>query len=188
MEIWKDINGYVGLYKISNKGIVKSLPKIRYLKDKILVQDFTSCYARVRLFSNGKGKFLLVHRLVALNFLENKNNKTQVNHIDGNKRNNNLENLEWTTKSENSRHAWRTGLMENTRKASVINGKKLAEGKYYKDKERSIYQFDKSNKLMNEFNSISQASRQLKINLGNIASNCRGERKSSGGYIFKFVK
>ena len=96
-EIWKDIEGYEGLYQISNFGNVKSLAKPRkngnntqYIqKEKLLKQSFTSTgYKKVELYKNGKRKSFKVHRLVAKAFISNPENKPEVNHIDGNKINN----------------------------------------------------------------------------------------------------
>lgn len=189
MEIWKNVEGYEGLYEISSKGVVRSLPKYNIKYERILKPDISGYYKRVVLFigaKNDKGKRFYIHRLVAINFIENNKNAPQVNHIDGNKRNNNLENLEWVTASENIKKGWELGLFENVRKACVINGKKVALGKNYIEK--PIYQLDKNNKLINEFKSVSQAGSTLKVNRSNIASVCRGERKTAGGYIFKFKK
>ena len=119
-EEWRDIKGYEGLYQVSNLGRVKSLPRERrnrqgyyYTKEKILKQTNTSTgYKKVELF-NGTRKSYKVHRLVAQAFLNNEYNKPQVNHKDGNKINNNVNNLEWVTGSKNIIHAYKTGLNPN---------------------------------------------------------------------------
>lgn len=113
-EIWKPIKGYEGLYEISNYGRVKSLPKIRgrrltnetILKPRISTQG----YIMVGLRKNDKTFNASVHRLIAEAFIPNPENKKKVNHIDGNKQNNSIDNLEWCTPSENMQHAYRTGL------------------------------------------------------------------------------
>lgn len=100
-EIWKDIEGYEGLYQISNLGRVKSL---KWNKERILKPFLdTSKYMRVKLSSNLKEKNFLVHRLVACAFIVDGVDDF-VNHVDGNKLNNNLLNLEWVNKSENVHH------------------------------------------------------------------------------------
>ena len=114
-----DIKGFEGRYQINEKGEVYSL-----LRKKILKQLLGSNgYFKVGLWDTNNTKHrLITHRLVAQTFLSNEDNKPQVNHIDGNKINNNSYNLEWCTPSENSKHAVRTGL----RKSSYHNvGKKL---------------------------------------------------------------
>ena len=102
MEIWKKINGYEN-YEISNHGNVKSN---NYSKIRILKKEKCKGYLRVSLSKNNKVKRFLVHRLVALSFLKNEDNKKCVNHKDGNKLNNSLGNLEWSTYSENERHSY----------------------------------------------------------------------------------
>ena len=118
-EIWKDIEGYKGFYRISNLGRVKSLKRlvkrndgtVQKVREHILrlhIKD--NGYCQVELRKNSKGKHLLVHRLVAEAFLSNPQNKEQVNHKDGNKLNNNVNNLEWVTCSENAVHAFSHNL------------------------------------------------------------------------------
>lgn len=117
-EIWKPINGFEGFYEISNHGkcrsvdrwIKKSNNASVFFKGKILKPGMRSGYKRFFLKKEGKvtGEFL--HRLVAKAFIDNPFLKPQVNHKDGNKLNNEIENLEWNTEKENSHHAWRTGL------------------------------------------------------------------------------
>lgn len=118
-EIWKEIEGYDGDYIISNFGKVKSL---RFNKRIPLKQiKHSRGYLVVNLFKNKIPKKFLLHRLVAENFIENPENKPEVNHLNGDKSNNHISNLEWATYSENTKHAWKTGLMENTRKAVKKN-------------------------------------------------------------------
>ena len=120
-EVWKDIEGYEGLYQVSTCGNIKSLPKVRrngtgtYIqKERLLKPSNTSTgYKKVELCKDGKRKGFKVHRLVAIAFIPNPDNKPEVNHIDGNKINNNIDNLEWVTSSENSIHAYETGLNPN---------------------------------------------------------------------------
>ena len=103
-EKWKDVQGYEGLYQISNLGRVKR-------NGTILHQSLnTYGYCQVSLCNNGDIKNHLVHRLVANEFLPNPERHPQVNHIDGNKKNNAVTNLEWCTQAENNNHAIRTGL------------------------------------------------------------------------------
>lgn len=104
-EIWRVI--FVD-YLVSNLGRVKSL---KNGKEKILSPfKASNGYLRVSLSIDGKQKNFAVHRLVAMAFIPNPKNKSQVNHIDGDKLNNCVENLEWVSSKENMRHAFRTGL------------------------------------------------------------------------------
>lgn len=126
-EIWKDVKGYEGLYQVSNLGRVKSLNKKvntinqygaihkRTIKGRNLKQREThNGYLRVKFIKNKKIQKVRVHRLVAEAFIEKP--KLEVNHIDGNKKNNNVENLEWVTPKENKKHAWIMGLYSKKRR------------------------------------------------------------------------
>ena len=119
-EIWKDVPGYEGLYMVSNFGRVKSLSRLVYnghcmvkTNDRILIPNtLAKGYSQVTLYNGKKRKSFQVHRLVGSAFMPNINNKPQINHINGNKQDNRLENLEWCNNSENQLHAWRTGLQK----------------------------------------------------------------------------
>ena len=112
MEQWKKIPNYNGF--VSNLGRVKKANgKLRKLNNHKLG------YKLIALQENGKTKTHLVHRLVAEMFIDNPNNKTEVNHKDGNKSNNNVNNLEWATRSENIKHALRTGLIVRKKRDEV---------------------------------------------------------------------
>lgn len=106
MEIWKDIQGYKNRYQVSNHGKVRSLKRNNILKPEIKNDG----YLRVCLYANGKKKHKRINRLVARAFIENQNNKSQVNHKDGNKKNNHVSNLEWMTDKENKKHSVKNGL------------------------------------------------------------------------------
>ena len=112
---WKPIKGYEGLYEVSDKGQVRSLDRINHrgtkYKGRILRNRNTpNGYYAVMLSKNGIEKIYTVHRLVATTFIPNPENKEEINHKDGNKKKNILENLEWVTRSENVKHAYKTGL------------------------------------------------------------------------------
>lgn len=115
MEIWKDIEGYENLYQVSTYGRIKSLSHINNLgrlrPECILgIRLSDRGYHSAVLYNNGKPKSFRVHQLVARAFIPNPNNKPHVNHLDGVKGNNLVENLEWVTISENAKHAFKTGL------------------------------------------------------------------------------
>ena len=114
-EIFKDIEGYKGLYQISNLGNVKSLHCNKEKIMKLTIRSKNYPYYFVGLLKNGKRKYFAVHRLVAMMFIPNPNNYEQVDHLDGNKLNNNVENLEWVTPKENTNRAWQKGLAHNTK-------------------------------------------------------------------------
>lgn len=118
-EIWKDIKGWEGYYQISNLGRVKSLYRIvpHKLKGKktIFERILKPCIASPGYYSLGlrkdcKVKCARIHRLVALHFIPNPQNKPEINHKNGIKTDNRIENLEWVTRSENEKHAYKIGL------------------------------------------------------------------------------
>jgi len=117
-EIWKSIIGYEGYYKVSNIGNVRSLDRViinskgisfRKKGKNIAKTDNGHGYKIASLSKDGR-KNMYVHRLVAIHFLDNKDNHIEVNHIDGNKSNNMAQNLEWCDRSKNMKHAYSTGL------------------------------------------------------------------------------
>lgn len=117
MEQWVDIKGYEGWYQISSYGNVRSLDRVssdgRLYKGKERAKCFDRRgYCVLVLCKEGKQKTHKFHRLVAEHFIPNPRAKETVNHIDGNKENNNVDNLEWCTQSENQKHAFATGLQE----------------------------------------------------------------------------
>lgn len=134
MENWKDIKGYEGNYQVSNIGRIKSMERLsssgRRLSSKIMkVKKTIEGYNVINLYFNRKMNTVRVHRLVAKAFLPNLDNKTDVNHINGVKDDNRIENLEWATRSENIKHAFKTGL-------SCKKGVKNSQSKL---KEEDIY-------------------------------------------------
>lgn len=170
----KSIVGYEGLYAISKSGRVWSLSrpyvnnkgvttKIKPLKEINAFFDGKKNYKLVGLSKDGKRTKYLLHRLVAETFIKNKNNNLEVNHIDADKTNNNVDNLEWCTRVENLEHARNNGLVKNDR------GKK-------------IVQMDKDGNFIAEHKSIRSAGRSLNKGMGNIANCCRGAIKSAYGY------
>lgn len=121
-EIWKDVTGYEGIYQVSNFGKIRSLD--RKIKNKYgyrminwkIIKPFSwgSGYLYVNLQKEQSRISKSIHRLVAESFVENKENKPEVNHKDGNKKNNRAENLEWVTSSENEKHAYKNGRVNIT--------------------------------------------------------------------------
>ena len=182
-EIWKDIKGYEGLYQVSNLGRIKSLKndniKYGHYKEFIISQNNNNSfnYWRCGLCKNGVVKKYAIHRLVAEAFISNPYNLPQVNHIDGNKSNNTINNLEWVTCSENIQHSFKLGLHKPT----------MLNKKYEKNpNSKPIIQYDKNMNKIKIWNSITEASDYLKINKVGISYSCNQKRKTAGGYIWRF--
>ena len=179
-EEWKEVDGFEGLYEVSNFGRVKSVS--RYVKngltekkinEKILVcsREKKTGYLRVTLCKNGKQKIVKVHRLVAFAFLPNLNNYPQVNHKDEDKSNNRVDNLEWCTAKYNMNYGKR-----NERAAkSNTNG----------TRSRPVIQIKDGN-IIAEFPSASEVERALGFGQRNISSCCRGKYKQAYGYEWKY--
>lgn len=110
-EIWKDVKGFEGLYQVSNTGKVKSVKHKDRGYEHYIIPYNNQGYSMIGLRKNGKLKSTSIHRLVALNFIENINNLPEVNHVDCNKSNNNVNNLQWISRKENQRHAIKNGLV-----------------------------------------------------------------------------
>ena len=116
-EIWKPIKGWDGLYSVSNTGKVFSIRSNKCLKG---VPEGMG-YLQVYLCINGKCKRYVIHRIVAMHFIPNPENKPEVNHIDCVKSNNNVMNLEWVTPSENVRHSIRMGRVNRKGERHPLN-------------------------------------------------------------------
>jgi hypothetical protein len=178
-EIWKDIEGYEGYYQISNLGRVKSLSRIinsvktTYNSKEIILRNgiASNGYEFAILCVNYKKVKISIHRFVAIYFIENPKNKPCVNHINGIKTDNKVENLEWVTYSENSYHAVRTGLLYNSDfqrfRAKEANGIKVI------------------NKLNNRvYSSIIDAAKDYKMDNSTLAKMLKGKALNTTPFIY----
>lgn len=172
-EKWKDIKDYESKYQISSYGRIKNQ------KNKILKPMFDKNYLCIDLYKESKRKRFKVHRLVAQAFLNNSKNLAIVNHIDGNKLNNNMDNLEWCTSSENTKHAFRIGLAK-------VN--KNMEGKFNEKNPNSITrcQYDLNGRFIKKWSCAKEIERNLGIHHSHIAKCCTGKLKTAGGYVWKY--
>ena len=173
-EIWKDIESYEGLYQISNLGRVKSLGKGKSnnSKERIMKagKDKKNGYLSVILYKDGKKKYCKVHRLVAFVFLPNPDNLPQVNHIDEDKTNNRVENLEFCDAKYNSNYGTRTQRVSKSQTNYPNKSKKVLcveTGKIYP--------------------SIHQVQRELGFSHGNISSVCSGRREQAYGFHWRYI-
>lgn len=177
-EIWKPIKDYEGLYEISNFGNVKILARnyTRYnyltkryniikVKEKITQGTINGGYRRICLTKNKVEKNKHIHKLVAEAFIPNPNNYSYVNHIDGNKQNNYIDNLEWCTLYQNNTHAYKTGLRKSTDITPIL-------------------QYDLEGNFIREYKSINEASKETNLDIRHISRNINGIGKQIGGYKF----
>lgn len=169
MEIWRDIPEYEGLYQVSNKGRVRGLKRKLILKQSSL----TGGYMYVWLCKNNERKIKRVHRLVASAFIPNPNHKATVNHIDKNRTNNSVDNLEWNTYSENQKHAYTQGRNFNIDNAHRANSKAI---NVYKD---GIF--------ICQYNSLKECANDLGLNDWNIRVSIIDHWKHYKGYTFSYA-
>lgn len=172
MEIWKEIKETNNQYSISNYGNIRNNNTMHVLKASINRKG----YVDIQLYFQGNKKKFRIHRLVAEYFIPKIENKPQVNHIDGNKLNNRVDNLEWCNNYENAHHAIEHGLWENVFLAS----RRTNEGR----KKKIIATHRETGKTI-LFESIAEAERYF--NNRHICSILKGERKSTHGYTFKYA-
>lgn len=151
-EVWKDIKGYEGEYQISNRGRIKSLPKeklhdsisgTKYTTKEKIMKPADNCrgYMCTMIGRNEKSRTVSIHRLVAEAFIPNPDNLPEVNHIDGDKKNNNVENLEWVSHQDNMRHASEMDLMNKKSKLSRYEIQNMRERYIPRDSQYGIRAF-----------------------------------------------
>lgn len=178
-EVWKDIEGYCGEYQISNLGRVKSFKSGH---EKILkFKTNNKGYKWVALMSNGVQSNLLVHRLVAMHFLENTHGYRIINHIDENPSNNSVTNLEWCTYSDNVKKSTKFRNYYKTNKivCTTKNSK-------YRDTNKKVKQILNGD-VIKIFDNSLQVKRVLGLDQSFILTCCRNKRKSAYGYQWQFV-
>lgn len=162
--MWKKliIDGQETLYSVSDDGQVRNDSR-----NTLLRQNDEQGYKTVGLHINKKSKKYRVHRLVAMVWIDNPDHKPYVNHIDGNRANNTVTNLEWVTPAENTQHAVAAGLMISTRK-------------------RAVKQYDKNGNFIAEYASIAQAAEMTNSDAAKITICCQGERITTNGFQWRY--
>lgn len=166
----RDIPGYEGKYAVTEDGSVWSYPNLARKTGAFLKLNIsTTGYYYVSLSIKSMIKKFKVHRLVALTYIPNPDNKITVNHKDGNKLNNCINNLEWATQAENNQHARNT---------------KLNIGYIYRGGRDKKILCIETNTV---YKSIKEASAITKTHTGNISSVCAGRRTKAGGFTWRFL-
>jgi len=183
VEIWKDIEGFRGIYQVSNHGGLKSFKAKSYGRILKNTNAKGGYYSVVLRSHNGKVRFTRIHRLVAEAFIPNPNNLREVNHKDGNKQNNTVENLEWVTPSENIQDAMK-------RSPQMVSGMN-----HYNQfvRPKTIVQFSLDSKYIAEYPNAAEAAKSTGVCQRNILQVASKEeykpgrtRKQAGGFIWKY--
>jgi hypothetical protein len=189
-EIWKDIEGYEQFYQISNQQRVKSLDRTVICKDG-QIKPIKGRILKQRVDNRGKGYYIVtlcrraikvdfsIHRLVALAFIPNPDNLPEVNHIDGDTRNNDISNLEWCTHQQNCLHAYKANLRQPPRAALGKFGSQNPLSK-------TVGQYTTDGKLVALYGGACEAARILGWSQGMISNACRGEVATYKSYIWKY--
>lgn len=178
--MWAQIQGYEGLYEVSDSGDVRSMNYNHTGEPRILTpKKHSSGYNTVVLCKNSEKKNKSIHILVAQAFVDNPDSKPQVNHKDGNKENNNANNLEWVTASENIHHSF-----EVLGKQSPNKGR-FGESHYASVR---ISQYSLTGHFVKQWNCISDAAREIGCQPSQIINNIKGRSKTCRGYMWRYEK
>lgn len=198
VEFWKDVKGYESLYQISNLGNVKSLKRNTTYERILKQRKNKDGYFYVKLCKEGNITTKKIHRLVAENFIPNPENKYSVNHINGIKNDNRLENLEWATASEQANHAVELGLwkwttesknkLRNTLLERGLNQKNNNHSKGHKFGTVRVVQKDDNDNIIKVWDSMSDVSRELGIPVPHIVRVCKGVRKHTRNYRWSYYE
>lgn len=199
IEIWKPIKGYEGLYEVSNKQRVRSVDRVLnhptgkcLVKSKIkTLQISNKGYYCLSLYKNGKGKVHLLHRLIAIAFIPNLSNLHEIDHINGDKKDNRIENLRWCTrkinmnnpitKSRMSVYYKNESFKERRMQARILNNRRTAPKK--------VYQYTIDGAFSKEYKTTIDAEKETGVKKELITASCRENgKKSAGGFLWSYKK
>ena len=175
-EIWKFHPKFKGMVEFSNLGRVRSY--YRYNEGKILINRVKDNTGYGRLYINGKR--YKIHRFIAELFVPNPEHKTEVNHKDGNKLNNRADNLEWVTRSENQKHAYKLGLQKPSEKQKQATSKWNRENRI-----KTVYQYNLKGDLVTTYDSCKECSQHFNTSEATISRHCN-QRKPYKNYILSY--
>ena len=194
-EEWRDIPQYEGLYQVSNQGQIRSIDRIvrrngettKNLRGFILLPLYQkSGYMFVFLSKNGKAKRMAIHRAVALAFIPNTENKPEVNHINEDKTDNRVENLEWATIKENRNYGTRIARgIANRNQTGEKNGMFGKRGALNPNSKK-VLQYDLSGQFIREYDSVKMAAEMTHSNASLIARVANGYLKQTNSFIWRY--
>ena len=173
METWKSIKGYEGLYEINILGVVKSL-KRNIIKKPLLDRGYLKYY----LYNGSKYRYEYAHRLIAIAFIPNPNDYPVINHKNGDRSDNRIDNIEWCTQSWNIEHGYKI----LGRKCYLL-GKKGIKSIF----SVKVSQYSLNGVYLKTWDCIADAERELNMPRGKIGMCCVGSRKTTGGFTWKYV-
>lgn len=200
-EIWKDVVGCEGLYQVSNNGRVRSVDRYvpaknnsrKHIDGKLLTQHYDKdgyCLVHIRK-PQTNGKNARVHRLVALTFIPSVEGKDFIDHINGIRSDNRVENLRWCTVKENNSFPLAIKKRSESVKQSYINNHKLRDlrSTTFKNCRKfcvQVLQYTKNGTFVADYASVTDAAKSVGGKVSNICRNCCGKRPSAYGYVWKY--
>ena len=185
-EVWKPVDGYEELYEVSNLGRIRRLKFVNMYgsQDKIIIlkpQKRKNGYIQIIFRDKERSSERLLHRVVAMAFLPKVDGKEFINHKDGNKANNRVDNLEWCTRSENMKHAYRSGLAVPSSKGKFGENSNSA---------KAVEMLDLNGNVLKKFGSLIDAAKFVGVSRSsNICMCCKnGKRKTAYGYMWRYAE